>query len=87
MRISQRTLDASITVDQLLAEINAAKEAGLVNGSTKVIMGQMLLHNTWPVCSVYATDKGSSMPFLAVCLEREQEFIDDGFKPVIDKLT
>lgn len=70
-------MSASITVDQLLSDIQAAKDAGMISGDSKVVLSQVCGYNIFPVQAVVAPGKGDAY-VLALSSDSEQELIDSG---------
>lgn len=77
LRMSEDTVNESITVDYLLEWIKMAKSVGLITGSSKVVQSQMMGRKTFPVRTLIAP--GADDQFvLALSCESEEELISSG---------
>ena len=59
IRTSRKTLDATISIKQLLEEIQIAMDCGLISGDTKILMGHENMKLIKPIGSLIAsTERG-----------------------------
>jgi hypothetical protein len=72
--ISNQDLDGALTLDQLIAELQAAKASGLATGQERVCFGSGFMDNCFPVRSVALMPNDDGDISLGVSAESEREW-------------
>lgn len=74
MQILSEHSQNALTVNQLLAEIQVAKDAGYLTGNEKVILGTGFMRNCWPVCSVAVSENLNGEMSMGMSSEPEKDW-------------
>ena len=74
VQISNEHLEGALTLDQLIAELLAAKKSGLATGNERVCLGTGFLDNCWPIQSVALMPNLDGDMVVGVSAESEQDW-------------
>lgn len=79
LRMTNSDFELAISVDQLIKELQAAKDAGVITGASKVVMSQMCGKNIFPIQAVVAPGKvQGDYDVVALSHNTEEELLATG---------
>lgn len=77
MRISDEHIQDALTVDQVIAELQAAKEGGHAAGTDKVVFGSLFMHNCFAIKSVMVAPNLDGTRTVGLSTETEAQWQND----------